>query len=104
MATGGCMPAWAAREMTSSASGGPSISTQSGLSWSRAFRRERAEPGPWWRMPKMVGFDGIAMHVRNNPDLRLFAAGSVEVFPAVAFFYYGFEVFLPDDSVLHGVF
>src|SRR5437588_10350100 len=31
--------------------------------------RERAEPGPWWRMPKMVGFDGIAIHVTNHTVL-----------------------------------
>src|SRR5205085_873735 len=32
------------------------------------------------------------------------AAGAVEILPAVALFHDGFEIFLPDHAVLHGIF
>lgn len=51
-ATGGRISSDAARPISSSASGGPSISRTSGRHSSSATSRLRAEPGPWWRMPK----------------------------------------------------
>jgi hypothetical protein len=47
------MPGSAARGSSGSASGGPSISRQSGANPSSAARRDLAEPGSWWRMPKI---------------------------------------------------
>ena len=51
-ATGGRISSDAASGIRSSPSGGPSIRTASGRHSSSAASRLRAEPGPWWRMPK----------------------------------------------------
>ena len=50
------MPSWPASASSASASGGPSIEHHVGpQSASAAQQRPRADPGPWWRMPKTVG-------------------------------------------------
>src|SRR4051812_43680558 len=54
MATGGRKELSEARGRISAASGGPSMRTASGFKSCSAAMRLRAEPGPWWRMPKMV--------------------------------------------------
>ena len=51
-ATGGVMSASSTAATRPSASGGPSISTQSGFKASNAASRLRAQPGPWCRTPK----------------------------------------------------
>ena len=48
---GGTMSGSAARSSRGSASGGPSMHTTSGSSASSAASTDRADPGPWWRMP-----------------------------------------------------
>ena len=50
-ATGGTVCSDAAQPITGSASAGPSISTWSGPYASRAATSDRAEPGPWCRIP-----------------------------------------------------
>src|SRR6187431_2937588 len=70
------------------------MSTTSGRTACSARTRLRAEPGPWWRMPKKCSED-----IR----LELVAAGAVEIFPAVAFLDHGLQVFAPDHRVLHRV-
>lgn len=52
LATGGCICSDNRAASTPSASGGPSTSTQSGCNPAKARTRLRAQPGPWWRMPK----------------------------------------------------
>src|SRR6266496_1683339 len=86
MATGGTSSSSPMKAMSSSASGGPSTSTQSASSSSSAARTLFADPGPWWRMPRILA--GIA-------------AGSVEVLPALLDD--GLEVLAPDDLVLHRI-
>src|SRR6478609_2319575 len=93
-ATGGSRPACDANGSRSLASGGPSMSTTSGRTAASARTRLRAEPGPWWRMPKKCS---------SAIRLELVAAGAVEIFPAVAFLDHGFEILAPDHGVLHRI-
>ena len=53
-----------------SASGGPSIRTVSGSSSSSARSSERAEPGPWWRIPKTVCVTAPGRRGRARPSRR----------------------------------
>ena len=74
-----------------------------GLRFSASFfvtdvRRMTNVPG-WLSYLFLVGIPEI-----ERLCLELLAAGAVEVFPAVALLDDGFEVFLPDDAVLDGVF
>src|SRR5437868_4995948 len=85
-------PARARRSAATSV--GPSMSTMSGARSSRARRTLRAEPGPWWRMPRT---STVAVTSRE------LAACAVEIGPRVALLHNGLEVLLPHHAVLHGI-
>ena len=52
----------------------------------------------------LLRLDPTTVPSSRSRSRELLAAGAVEVFPTVALFDDGFEVFLPDDRVLDGVF
>ena len=52
------MPGSAVRASSGSASAGPSISTMSGRIRSSSATTDRAEPGPWCRMPSTATRSG----------------------------------------------
>src|SRR5512145_2028613 len=83
--------------MRSLASDGPSTSRASGWSRSSSASTLRAEPGPWWRMPRIV--------VTLVPPrlVGLLATGLVQVAPTVALLHHRLEVFAPDRGVLDRV-
>src|SRR5258708_25965133 len=88
------------------ASGGPSTSTASGFSSSSARSTLRAEPGPWWRMPRMLTLTVLPAQAVGAPPARSthqLAAGAVEVVPALALPGDRLQVFLPDGAILDGV-
>src|SRR6266566_9896892 len=93
------MPGSAASATSSSASGGPSISTMSGRCPARAARTDRADPGPWCRIPKTVVLAVLAIRAGD------IAAGAVEVAPVVAVPDHRLQVLLPHravrDRILH---
>ena len=50
----------------SDASEGPSINTMPGRNSPSASNSRRAEPGPWWRMPKMWIADAMARQTSST--------------------------------------
>src|SRR4051812_40277868 len=89
---------------TASASGGPSTRITSGFNAWSALRTLRAEPGPWWRMPKMDVVDAVAVGMSSgSPGSRDLPTGPVQVLPALALLDDSFHVFEPDDAVLNRV-
>src|SRR5918995_5961888 len=108
------MSSLAASSMSWSASGGPSIRTVSGSKSSSARSSERAEPGPWWRIPKTT----CSLMTTPHPECPVCAggpcvgagrarsqcpAGAVERAPAVALAHHRLQVLLPDHLVLDRV-
>src|SRR5215472_13665547 len=75
------------------ASGGPSTRRISGPRPSKAARSARAQPGPWWRTPKIC----------TDIWLHHLVTLAIQVFPAVALFDDGLQVFEPDDAILHRI-
>ena len=53
-ATGGCSSGWPTQRAPVAQSAGSSTSTASGRQASSAASTERADPGPWWRMPNRL--------------------------------------------------
>src|SRR5687768_6691530 len=96
-ATGGVIEASATSGRTCSISGGPSTSTSSGRMDARASATERAEPGPWCRIPRT--WTSVIGSVRGVE----IAAGPVEVLPLRPVADHGLQVLLPDHPVLDGV-
>src|SRR5216684_3040854 len=88
------MSGCAASGSSGSASGGPSTSTASGLSSPSARSTLRAEPGPWWRMPRMLTPTVLARSPHQLP------AGAVQVIPAVPLPDHRLQVLLPDGPIL----
>src|ERR671925_2176230 len=89
------MPGSAIRSIRPLASDGPSTSRASGCSRSSSARTLRAEPGPWWRMPRIV------VTVAGAWLLGHLAARLVELAPAaVAFLHHRLQVLTPHGGVL----
>src|SRR6056297_1733078 len=77
-------------------SAGTSTSSTSGRISSSARSTERAEPGPWWRIPRRCRLTASGSRVERTARL-------VEVVPPRSFPHDGFEVFTPHDSVVHRI-
>src|SRR5262245_38164225 len=80
------------------ASDGPSTRSASGSSRSSSDSTLRAEPGPWWRIPRIVAVTSVLPRLFGD-----LATGLVQVAPAVALLHDGLEVLAPDGGVLHRV-
>src|SRR5688500_7835131 len=97
-ATGGFMSGSPIRSIRPVASDGPSTSRASGCSRSSSASTLRAEPGPWWRIPRIVV-------IVARPSLVGFLAGGlVELAPAaVPFLHHGLQVLTPYGGILDRV-